>query len=250
MRKDRRNLAMFVALVMLMTMLAACVAPTAEGESSSSPVPTADVTLSTAPTPSPAPATVSSNPDEFLVGKIIWGPQPTENPDALTSNPTFHEELLADQSGAQEFARMTYRRCRNGAPALASAVYAFPSIAAGCYLGTTDPAKITHTLYYSENGGEIQDKLLAGLEELLTGKGTTLEVVRVSGLVRMAQAYVVENRDLYSILGFSWSDPFLVEDAIQLKVTRLFADGDKEIGYFDYYEGECLSIPADVTMVD
>lgn len=247
MRKGRKSLALFTFLTLVMMLLASCVAPAVENQPTPSIVPTAEVKISLPPMPTPTPI---PEYEDFQVGEIIWGPKPQAPDRATEGDPTFYEELLPDQSHAKDFAGWVYSTCEKCPAALVAAAYAFPSITVGCHFNTSDPSEMIDILYHREDGGEIQRKLLNGLTELLTSSGTQLEVVHVSGLVRMAQGYVIEPNGVYlTILGYSWSEPFLVRNATQLKVTRLFADGTKEIGYFDDQNDYCLSVPVEDGLV-
>lgn len=243
MRKSRKSLVSCLTLVSLMLLLASCAAPAVENEPSV--MPTAEVTISLPPNPTPTPIPEQR---EFVVGEVIWGPSEEDINTQAVGDPTFHEEPLTDQSRVEEFADWIYETCHNCPTALAAAAYAFPSIQAGCYLNTTDPAEITDILYTSTKNGEIQQQLLRNLSILL--ETADLEAVNVSGMVRMGQGYVIKpNGPYFTILGFSWTQPFQVNNAIQLKVTRTFADGGEEIGYFtnDYHCS--LSVPVNEAIV-
>lgn len=197
-----------------------------------------------------SPTNANTDNEDLRPGDIIWGPYYPASLPPVEGDPTFREEVSADQSYARQFAEQVYGTCYAGPPALAAAASAFPSLASSCYLDTTDPVEITYLLYHNQNGGEIQQKLLAGLKELLTSSNTTLEIVYVSGMVRMTQAYVVEANGNLSVLGLSWSEPFMVLNATQLKVTHHLADGSTEIGYFDEMSNNCLSVAADAYLPD
>lgn len=231
-------------VVLLLEVLAACHAPASEA--SATPIPTAPVTIQTSPDtptlslPTPTPTPVQRPKEEnHQWGCRPIGPYDRETPPGF--DPTFTEELLPNQDHVPEEVQYLYDTCYNLPPALASTVSAFPSITQTCGLHTSDPAEINSLLYTSQDGAELQEKLLNALQELLESKGTDLEIVHVSGEVRLSQAYrddppVYEG---YETLSLFWSDSVNLRDATQLKITRNFADGSKEIGYFDIDNGYC-----------
>ncbi len=243
MRKGRRSLAFGMVLVLLMFLLASCAKPAAEHEPS--PTPTADATISLPPKPTPTPIPEQR---EFTVGEVVWGPSDEDTKTPTIGDPTFYATPLEDQSQNEVFADWIYKTCYNCPTALAATAYAFPSIQAGCHINAIDPIELTNALYYEENGGQIKYLLMENLKTLLDT--ADLEMVSVSGMVKMGRGYVIEPNGPYlTILGFSWTKPFQVRDSIQLKVTRTFTDGSKEIGYFTNDYHCCLSVPADEDMV-
>jgi len=255
-----------MSAIALLLLLTACAAPAAEQDSRPASPSNSSATSSPAVQSEPSPS-----PSENVI-YVTPGPKPSARPSSLDEatlisyGPAylasslqgeipidkieFRVEVLPDQSCVSDEIDYFYKDCKSLGAALASAMAAFPSIAAHTDLDPSDPIGAVEHLYYSPDGGEDQRELLAELQALLESPDTTVQVVHVSGMVQMTQGYIwEENLEPGSCVFLAWTEPFLVCDATQIEIAHTCADGTQEVGYFDCSFRHCLTVPAALEIV-
>lgn len=157
----------------------------------------------------------------------------TQGAGSTSQTPSDSDFPPLDDDDYVDLADELYKICYNQPETLASTMSCFPSLLRACDVDTDDPLEIDELLSTSANGGEIQDKLLDALQQLLDNPETEMRVAVWSGRARMLGMETIDpNQPLTPAnIRLFWYEETIVFSQI-LGIAHPLEDGSKEFGYY------------------